>query len=376
MPFKIAYLCLQATTEGQASHAHVHEIIDGLRDLGHEVDLFEPEYAGGKAPGALGRMREFEKVTKRLEHSLREYDALYVRAHAFTLDAVKAARKRRIPVVVECNGPYDDLFLAWPAARFMKRRLIEMMRWQYTHADRLITVTPELAAWLSADTGRDDVEVIPNGANTGLFTPDAPRRSGLPDRYAVFFGALAPWQGISTCLDAVETEAWPKNVSLVIAGDGMLRGDVESAAEKDRRIVYLGRVPYREIPGVVAGSICSLIPKNAGEHDESGLAPLKLFESMACAVPVVVSRAGGMDRMVAHWGCGMSFPPGDANALARAIAQLATDPDAARIMGNNGRAAVLREASWRIRAQQTARVIETAARRTSRSGGDSRPRRT
>lgn len=50
---RMAYLCLQATREGQASYAHVHEIIKGLEHRGWEVQLFEPVYGQGKPPGIV-----------------------------------------------------------------------------------------------------------------------------------------------------------------------------------------------------------------------------------------------------------------------------------------------------------------------------------
>lgn len=363
---RLAYLCLQATTEGQASYAHVHEIITGLEGLGWNIDLYQPGYVGGTAPGVAGRLAEFSRVQKRLIARLGEYDTVYVRAHPLAYTASRAARAAGRPVIQECNGPYDDLFIAWPAARFAKRWLIAHQREQYRDADALIAVTPQLAEWLTEQTGGHAAAVVPNGANTELFSPDAPRPEGLPKTYAVFFGALAPWQGISTALAALESPEWPDGVALVVAGDGMEREAVEHSAA-----TYLGPVGYREIPGLVAGAVASLIPKSASVHEASGLAPLKLFESMACGVPVVVSAVGGMDKLVEATACGLSVPPGDAAALARAVAALSSDPQTAAEMGQRGREAAVAEHSWAARAADTDRVIRAAIgrARSHRAGG-------
>lgn len=358
-PRRIAYLCLQATTEGQASYAHVHEIIRGLRELGWEVDLFEPAYAGSQAPGIVGRLAEFRRVFRRLARALDSYDALYVRSHAFALPAVRNAVRRGVPLILECNGGHDDLYQAWPAARPLARLVDAASEWQYRHADRTIAVTPELGEWLRAMTGRA-ATVVPNGANTDIFTPDAHGRPDLPERYAVFFGAFAPWQGISTALDAVRQPEWPAEVSLVVVGDGAERPAVEASVAAGDPVLYLGRLPYAEVAGVVAGAVASLIPKNQPDRGAQGLAPLKLFESLSCGTPVVVSRTGGMDTLVDAWRCGLSFPAGDAVALARSVSTLASDPETARVMGARGREHVVAEASWRVRAHETARVIEDA----------------
>ncbi len=364
MTRRLAYLCLQATTEGQASHAHVHEIIAGLREEGWEVDLYEPSYAGGAAPGAMGRLLEFRRVQKRLASRLREYDALYVRSHALALPASRAGRRAGIPVIQECNGPYEDLFLAWPAVRPLAWWLIRAMREQYHDADALITVTPQLAEWLEAEARRVDVAVVPNGANTDLFRPDATTDVSLPDRYAVFFGALAPWQGLGTCLDATRNASWPEGVSLVVAGDGALRTEVEAAAaERPEHVRYLGRLGYRDVPGVVCGALASLVPMHLPERDDRGLSPLKLFESMACGVPVIASDLPGLSETVRQSGGGLTAAPGDPAALASAVATLASDPDRAAEMGARGRAFVVEHASWRARAQATSFIIVRAIER-------------
>ena len=90
---KVAYLCLQATREGQASHAHVHQIIRGLREIGWEVDLFEPDYAGKRrTPGYLGKIYSFLSVQWKMWRRASTADVLYIRSHhAALLTAVARA---------------------------------------------------------------------------------------------------------------------------------------------------------------------------------------------------------------------------------------------------------------------------------------------
>ncbi|MDO8836901.1 MAG: glycosyltransferase, partial [Vicinamibacterales bacterium] len=245
-PATIAYLCLQATRQGQASYAHVHEIIHGLEQRGCSISLFEPEYAPGNMPGAFGRATEFMRVQRRLCRASRSVDALYVRAHFAALPAALWARRHGIPFVLEVNGPYEDLFVSWPWTRRLAKFFIALSRWQFRNADALITVTPQLAEWLSSEAAGNEVCVIPNGANTHLFTPSAVTRLALPECYVVFFGALAAWQGLDTLTQAVLDRNWPEQVSLVVAGDGPERSTIEEAATSPR-VVYMGSIPYEEV---------------------------------------------------------------------------------------------------------------------------------
>jgi len=79
---RVAYLCLQATQEGQASHAHVHEIIHGLRKRGWRVRLFEPLYGLTDLPArALKRAVEFLWVQLALLSRIFSVEAIYIRRY-------------------------------------------------------------------------------------------------------------------------------------------------------------------------------------------------------------------------------------------------------------------------------------------------------
>lgn len=359
---RLAYLCLQATREGQASHAHVHEIIKGLQRRGWDVELFEPAYVSSTAPpGYLWRFWEFIRLQLKLWTS-GKVNVLYIRWHFATWLTALWARGRGVPVVQEVNGPYEDLFIAWPGTRRLARLFVWLMRSQLRWADAVIAVTPQLADWVRMERGRDGVFVVPNGANTELFHPGAALGPGLHLRrpYVIFFGALARWQGVETMLVAAQHPAWPDEVDLVVVGDGVERGRVELAAARCSRVRYLGLQPYACIPGLVARSLAGLLPKSdpGGRASTTGLFPLKLFETLACGVPAVVTDFPGVADLVREDDCGLVIPPEDPEALAQAVDYLHRHPDKRELMGRRGRELVEREHSWDRRAKDTDAVLD------------------
>ena len=355
----VAYLTLQATRAGQAAHAHVHEIIDGMRELGWSIELFEPSYPPESSPGALRRLFEFRRLQQRLIGRLSDFDAVYIRAHPLAYQVSRAARKRGILVVQECNGHYQDMFAAWPAARPMRPLFEAWQREQYHNADAVIAVTSELARWVEREASRADAVVVPNGANTQAFRPGLPAIVDLPQPYAIFFGALAVWQGIPVMLEAVGSPVWPREVALVIAGDGPLRSEVEQAAERNPLIRYVGTLGYDVIPSVISNALVSLCAKVSLPGGQRALSPLKLYESMAAGTPLVVSDLPGLVDAVEGASCGIVIPEGDAVALARAVARLAADQRIAQEMGLRGRTAAVADHSWSARAAETAGVLRT-----------------
>lgn len=354
-PSRIAYLSLQAVEQGQDTWAAILEITAGFESDGCSVDHWFVEYPEG-APGALGRLVTMVSLQRRLAARLSDYDLLYVRGHPFAFPIAWAALRKGVPVVQECNGTYEDLFIAWPAAKPARRLICAVQRWQFRKADAVVTVTTELANWVQAETGRPDTVVSPNAANMHVFSPDAPRREGLPGRYVVFFGQFAPWQGISVILEAVRSSEWPDDVAVVFAGDGALGGQVRDAVD-GRRVVSVGRVPYVEVAGIVAGSLASLVPTFDPNRSLGGFSPLKLYESMACGVPVIVSDAPGLPQIITEDDCGLVVAAGDPVALAQAVATLARDPERAQAMGRRARASALANHSWEARARQRLEVV-------------------
>ena len=65
--------------------------------------------------------------------------------------------------------------------------------------------------------------------------------------------------------------------------------------------------------------------------------PLKIYEYMAAALPVVASRVGGLDRVVREQKTGLLYPPGDAAGLQAALAGLRADPALCRRLGQAAR---------------------------------------
>jgi glycosyltransferase involved in cell wall biosynthesis len=358
---RILYLTLEAPLEGRATFAHVHEIIRGLRRRGYEVILFAPSYSGRTMlPPMWRRVLEYARLQVALALRLPWADAVYIRAHFMALPAALLARLMSRVVVHEINGPYDEIFITYPRSRRVGALLRWMQRTQYRHASGLVAVTEQLKVWVEADVGKAvAVAVIPNGANTEIFHSGAACAFALNRPYAVFFGGLARWQGLETLVAAAAHLAWPNGVRLVVVGDGQERAVVQHAVAENPRITWLGRLDYAKVSGVVAGALCSLVPKNnRGNYAATGLNPLKIFETLAAGVPAVVTDFPGQADLVRELRAGLVIPADDPAALAAAVAKLAADPTAAGEMGRRGAAAIRAHHSWDARAAATAAFID------------------
>jgi spore coat protein SA len=73
---------------------------------------------------------------------------------------------------------------------------------------------------------------------------------------------------------------------------------------------------------------------------------MSLIEAMACQLPVVATRVGGMTEVVEDTQAGLLVGPGDATALADAIIRLLADDDLRERMGQAGRRRAIERYSW------------------------------
>ncbi len=354
---RLAYLALETPVKGTAAYTHVHEIISGLRAEGWDVELFATRRGGASSASSFGsRLVEQALLQLKLARRLRSFDAVFARSHFMAWPVSLLARLLRRPVVQEINGKPSDITITYPQLRPLRKLIEWSYRSQFRNARCLVAVTNGLGDWAEQFAGHKRIRVIPNGANTDIFNANGPKEQDL-GAYVVFVGGLVAWHGIETMLRATAEASWPGNVRLVIVGDGIERTKL-AGLQPGGRVAWLGRKPYEDVPPVLRGALAALcVIEDPDGRSASGVAPLKLFEAMACGVPVIVSDLPFQGALIRDQGAGIVIPSGDPRALAQAVADLAGDPERAALMGTNGATYALAHASWRARAKATSKAI-------------------
>ena len=74
--------------------------------------------------------------------------------------------------------------------------------------------------------------------------------------------------------------------------------------------------------------------------------PTKLFEYMACGIPVIASNFPEMGAIVEENNCGITVDPTNIMQISDAIIELLKDPEKEKKMGENGRRAVEEKYNW------------------------------
>jgi glycosyltransferase involved in cell wall biosynthesis len=217
------------------------------------------------------------------------------------------------------------------------------------HGDRLIA---EMTAVEPAAAGR--VYSVPHGALGEAAAPSPPPGRG---RF-LFFGRIQAYKGLGILLDAVENLARRGLAfSVLVAGKG---DDLDSHRDRIARLPCVTLddrfIPAEDVARLFAESDAIVMPYL--EATQSGVGALALNAGRAA----IVSDVGSIGEVIRDNENGLVVPPGDAAALADAMARVLTEPGLNERLARGAARTAEGELSWDQVARATERVYAEAIR--------------
>jgi glycosyltransferase involved in cell wall biosynthesis len=334
----------EVTVAAKAARAEEH----GVRVL---------EAPGGRRFGIAGG----GPAADALKEAAARCDIIQERAEESGGAGATLARAAGKPLVLEVNTPLSGhpKALARIAANWNLRR-------QARAAAAIITQTP-LSKSIIERSCAPPVYVVENGADGELFRPDAaPRRiEGSEGRRIVAFaGSMRPWHGVQDLIAAGAriVREMPEAFFLFVGG-----GPLEAAARGSARralgagsFAFTGPVAPEEVPGYLAAADALVAPFSpasdpvrAGQFARHGMwwSPVKIFEYMATGRPIVAAAAGMVGEYLA--GTGLTYEPGDVEALAGTLLRVLGDEALRTQLGTAARRRLMENYTWRHAADKT-----------------------
>ncbi|PYQ94696.1 MAG: glycosyltransferase family 1 protein [Acidobacteria bacterium] len=276
-------------------------------------------------------------------------DLIYERHCLFSTAGRELSRYFDVPLILELNAPL--LFeqqkmrgVSLPLVAHTAERLV------LTAADHVVAVSQALRTY-ATDLGvaSDRVSVIPNGVDPDVFGP-----------VVGFVGSMKPWHGVETLLQTLQLLGGVDSpFRLLLVGSGPMFPELE---EQSRRLglaaaVHMtGAVPHHTVPDLLRAMDVTVVTY-AADADEY-FSPVKLFEYMAMALPVVAARVGQVCDVIDTGRTGWLYAPADAGELARLIGMLESDRDLCRTVGAAARERVMNEYTWRHNARRVVGIAE------------------
>lgn len=208
------------------------------------------------------------------------------------------------------------------------------------------------------DRGHTGVTDIPNAVDAELFRPQASdfrKRHGIAadELVALYVARFQAFKNHAMLLDAFALFAKERPAArLVLVGSGPLRERCEKQAAElgiADRVLFLGEVPYGDVPGVYAAADVKVI---SSDYESFCFAAI---EAMSTGLPVLTTDCAWVPRLVAD-GAGIVVPVGDSEAFAAALKRLADNPALRQRMGATGRQHVLERHTWPASAEKLLRL--------------------
>jgi glycosyltransferase involved in cell wall biosynthesis len=300
-----------------------------------QIPLLECNVTSFRSVSAIGQQARLARHLVR-----RQIDIVHAYSFYGNVFAVPPARMAGVPVVIASirdRAPYLTP---------MQKRA---QRWACQFADCILVNAMAVKEWLIGE-GYDasKIVVIPNGVELNRFErvegAESPFRAlGVPEGAPVVLvvSRLNPLKGLEPFLEAAALVAKDvPSARFVIVGDTnpnerpywSILTNLTGTLGLTERVTFAGL--RRDVPRLLAAATVSVMPSL-----NEALSNV-LLESMAAGAPLVATRVGGTPEAIDDGANGLLVPPGDPVMMARAIADLLTDPVKARRLGVAARQAI------------------------------------
>ena len=214
----------------------------------------------------------------------------------------------------------------------------------------IATCRDEVDELIGLGGSRTRITVVPCGVDT-LFSPRGPRGvvRGRRRHRVVCVSRMVPRKGIGELVSALAL--LDDDVELIVAGgpplhaiddDPEIRRLRSIAAQRGvtDRCVFVGSLGRREVAALLrSADVAACTPW----YEPFGIVPV---EAMACGVPVVGTRVGGLLDTIEHGVNGLLVPPRCPEQIATAIASLLANPRRRRRLGATGARRADRDYRW------------------------------
>jgi glycogen synthase len=250
-------------------------------------------------------------------------------------------------------------------------QMIDSLEWWATYESSIIIVCSRsmqndtLAHFKVPD---DKMRIIPIGIDPSKFLGRQLDRNKIKAKYGVkaeeklilFVGRLTSQKGCEYLIRSIPFVSRYFNVKLLIAGDGYLKGQLESLASETgvrSKTFFAGHVGDEDLTDLFLSSDVMAIPS---VYEPFGVVAL---EAMAAHLPVVASNVDGLGEIISHEENGILVFPRDASSIAWGISRIFSDPGNTQRLVSNALKDIESKYSWKAVAEDTLNAYRDAVRK-------------
>jgi glycosyltransferase involved in cell wall biosynthesis len=233
-------------------------------------------------------------------------------------------------------------YLNGPTRWLLAKAFAAYERWACRRFDGVVAATPFIRdKYLALGIAAVDVNNFPLLDELASAAVDW----SLKGCQVCYVGGISRIRGIMEIIEAMNLVSSGARLQL---GGTFSEPEVEAAAQAAdgwRSVDVLGWLDRAGVRDVMGGSVAGLVTLHPVVNYKDAL-PVKMFEYMACGIPVIASRFPLWQEIVEGNHCGVCVDPLNPQEIAAAIDYLVGHPAEAEEMGRRGRRAVLDRYNW------------------------------
>lgn len=267
-------------------------------------------------------------------------------------------RHQNAPYIVSLRGSDVPGYDPWNRmVRLFHILLKPATRRIWKKARKVIALSEGLRA-TALETAPDlQIGVIPNGVESDLFIPAENKSPEASDFKLITVSRLIRRKGVQHILQALK-QINDSSIKLLVVGTGDYEKQLKMLADKlglNHQVSFYGYCPRDRLPDLYNQMNTFILPSMAESFG------IVFAEAMACQLPVIGGRTGGVPDLVKDDN-GILVEPGNTDEIKNAILRLKNSEDLRRRMGIKNRKKVVDHYSWRSVALQYADIYKNIYR--------------
>ena len=212
---------------------------------------------------------------------------------------IKSCKEKNIPIIHRTFDVVHELILE----KFLQKKVLKIEQDSYPEFDEVIANTPYMKTWAEKMGGKN-VVVIEQGVDSDVMKKLPKdellmKKLGLNpnDQIVMYLGSVLSHSGLEDVLNSMPNilKEIP-NFKLLLVGDGPNLSSLKQQAKKlgvYEKIIFTGFVPYMEVPRFCSLANLCINPFRINDMTVK-LSPVKIFDFMSCAKPVLATPLKGM----------------------------------------------------------------------------------
>ena len=267
------------------------------------------------------------------------------------LPALIAARQLGLNVLYEVSGLWELVYQdREDETQLLKRspfaQLAETLT--MTRADQLVVMN-DAVRQIAVDRGvsLEQIQLAHNAVDVENFKPmELPRNATFTIGY---LGSFADYEGLDDIVDVVhELKSQGVRVEVLMVGDGLRFDHIQLRIINEgleEHFTLIGRVPHNDVMNYYRDMDVLVYPRVSTGATET-ITPLKPFEALALAKPIIVSDVKPLKEIVGDNARGLFFESGNVADFSRAVREVMDKPQHRRSLGHAGHQWVVKNRNW------------------------------